>query len=125
MYQIVFFYLIGAFTVLLLLVELWKCYLNKTILKNYGSIKGYPIIGAIPYLWNLDNENILRAVSNWSDSIESKPFYIWFGPLLFCFVDEAEDFKVILNSDQVLNKGFFYESHGIGKSLLVIFSTTF
>lgn len=125
MYQSVFFYLICIVISLLLLLELWKYYLSKTILKNYGSFRGYPIVGVIPYLINLDNEKFISVINSWCDSVEEKPFYIFLGHLLFCFVEEPEDFKVILNSKNSLDKGYLYECLSIGSSLLVIFLITF
>lgn len=120
MYQSVIFYLFCICISLISLLELWKYYLSKTILKNYGTVKGYPIVGILPKIFNLDNEKSTALLHHLCNSTKIKPFYLWAFHLLFCFIDDPDDFKTVLSSKQTLNKGFFYDSFNLGSSLLTL-----
>lgn len=99
-------------------VELWKYYQEKTTLRGFGCLRGVPVLGAIPYALNLDNETIIQVVAKVFDTIKLKPFYTWMGTQLIICSDQPDDAQVILNSPHLLKKSYVYESFQMSNGLL-------
>lgn len=53
------------------------------------------------------NKEILEEFLKICEKLPS-PFRLWFGQYLVVFVDKAEDFKIILNSENCIEKSFIY-----------------
>lgn len=98
--------------------ELWKYYIEKTALKSFGCLKGYPILGSIPYAIGLDNESIINFITNVFQTIQKKPFFLWLGMQLMVCTDHPDDIQTILNSTDLLSKSYLYDSFQISSSLL-------
>ncbi|XP_031630810.1 cytochrome P450 4V2-like [Contarinia nasturtii] len=92
-----------AILILVLVVECWKVYLNKTKLKNFYHVKGWPVIGTAFNLIGKNNEQIFESFKT------NELSYTWVGPMRLFHVDRPEDFQAILTSNKCLKKAFPYD----------------
>lgn len=91
--------------------NLYKC------AENIPGPKGYPLLGVLPNLMGIKSDKIVSTV------IELvKPFgtivKTWLGPVLVIVIEGPEYLKIVLNSDNCLNKAFPYEFLGTSSGLL-------
>lgn len=59
------------------------------------------------FYFHVSNSEILEEFLNICSKLPS-PFKLWFGTYLVLFVDKAEDIKIILNSENCIEKSFIY-----------------
>lgn len=89
-------------------IEIRKWYLNRTKLKSYSKIKGWPVVGVGGRFIGADNEVSMQLIDKLYYEGET-PFAAWFGPSLIIGIADPEDMQTILNSDACLDKPYLYE----------------
>lgn len=87
--------------------ELKKWHLNRTKLKEFARLKGYPFIGVGGRFIGQDNEEAMSTMNKLFYEVKN-PFAAWLGPTLMIGIDDPADMQLILNSDQCLDKPYMY-----------------
>lgn len=109
MFGILIAILFGVIAFICFYFELRKWRINRKQIKNYQSLKEYPIIGIAGRFIGQNNEEVMRTTQNMFYETKKKPFRAWFGPVLLIGIDEPEDMQIILNADQCLDKPYMYK----------------
>lgn len=71
--------------------------------------RGLPFIGFAYKLLNANFKSILKTFMTISDGYGDEPVGAWLGPELLVFADTPEMLKVVLNSENCLDKSNIYE----------------
>lgn len=105
----ILFLLLGIVIVIFCAVlEYRKWRIVRTKIGNYANLHGYPIVGVGLRFVGMNNEEVMRSVHQMFFESSYTPFRAWFGPSLIVGIDDPEDMRVVLNSDQCLDKPYFY-----------------
>lgn len=97
--------------------ELRKCLIRRK-LQNFGSPEQMPIIGAASHFLGKSDDETLKVLTNFFNEVKSIPFYFWLGPMLIIGVSKPEDIRIILTSDDCLNKPHVYKFFHCKSSLI-------
>lgn len=79
--------------------------------------EGYPVLGLIPYFIGKTNDEIFATI--WEVlNPDGKLAKIWFGPVFAVMIENPDYLKIILNSDNCLDKAFPYKFLGVNLGLI-------
>lgn len=97
-----------TFTVAIIYAEIRKWRIQKK-LKNFTTIRQYPVIGAGGRFIGKSNDEIVETICEGFNEVGKTPAQIWFGPVLVVGIHEPEDIQVVLTDENCLNKPYFYK----------------
>lgn len=107
------------------IIALFVCYLKyrqsrRKVYEIAERIPGpmsFPLIGAMYLFMGKDNEQVLQVIDKLLDEFQS-PAKAWFGPMLVLLIDSPVDLKIVLNSQNCMQKAYPYEFLGVSKGLM-------
>ncbi|XP_055298007.1 probable cytochrome P450 313a4 [Sitodiplosis mosellana] len=99
--------LIVAF-VFILYGELRKWFIKRK-LRNFESPKEMPILGVTPHFLGKSDDEFCNVLANFFYEVKTTPLQIWLGPVLMIGVSEPEDIRIILTSNDCLNRPHIYK----------------
>lgn len=97
-------------------IEKWRI---QRKLKGFAIPRQWPILGVAWRFINKTNEQMIDMLNELVMEVDKTPIQVWFGPFLAVVVAEPEDMQVIFNSDDCLNRPFFYDHLRLGTSVSV------
>lgn len=93
---------------------------NRKVYECASKIPGppsLPIIGIMYLFFNKGNDKVLDVIDEILQKYKS-PAKAWFGPMLVLLVDSPDDLKIVLNSQNCLQKAYPYDFLGVSKGLM-------
>lgn len=93
-------------TIFYLEYKKWKI---EQTLNGFINLKSLPILGIAHRFIGKSNDELPNVFNNFFIEACDKTFYCWFGPLLFFGVSEPETLRIVMTSDDCLNKPNLYE----------------
>lgn len=83
-------FLLYILSVILVSIECWKIYLNRTKLKAFSHAKGLPFFGNFLKALKCDSEQIFDLPNQLMKNFDGKIFYTWMAHILFVYTDSPE-----------------------------------
>lgn len=118
--------LLAMIAVLLLLVivlfvacgEMKKWRIQRGLV-GFAVPKQLPILGVAGRFVNKTNEQMIDMLNEIVAEVDKTPIQAWFGPFLGVVIAEPDDMQAIFNSDDCLNRPYFYDHLRLGTAIFV------
>lgn len=96
-------------SVLLVALECWKEYLNRTKLKGFQFSRGLPVLGNLINHLKCDKFKSYKYFNALTERFNGKLGYTWLGPELLFLTEDPRTFETILTSENFLAKPYLFE----------------
>lgn len=95
----------------------WKKWKMNKRLKNFYAGPNLPILGCIGEFFGKTAEEAAEMINRGFREAPFMPIRLWFGAKLIVGISDPEDIKIVLNSDECLDKTFLHLLKGFNLGL--------